>query len=297
MEIAKEQGNTRGVAVSKAQLGTLAFLQGELAEAAERHKEAQVLFQSINEPVMEAVAWHQLGMIYQDAEHWEAAEQAYRKAAQLKHEQGLLGGSNGAGSSWDQLAQVCKATGRMAEAEQWYGKALAARQAADDQPGMATTLNNLAALLANQPARLDEARGLAEEGLAIFETLDPAAAQIWTIYELLARIANQQKESSQAAAYRAKGRQAYLAFPAWRQQVQRYKDLIEPVVQAAADAAVRKKLAQALYELTEVMGANLIAAIRRILSGQRDEAALCGPLDWQEAAVIRAILEGITETR
>ena len=39
--------------------------------------------------------------------------------------------------------------------------------------------------------------------------------------------------------------------------------------------------------------ANLKAAIRHILNGERDEAALSEPLNYIEAAIIRAILEGI----
>ncbi|MCI5165189.1 MAG: hypothetical protein D3903_03650 [Candidatus Electrothrix sp. GM3_4] len=41
--------------------------------------------------------------------------------------------------------------------------------------------------------------------------------------------------------------------------------------------------------------ANLKAATRSILNGERDEAALCQPLHYEEAAVIRAILEGIAK--
>ncbi|MCI5116260.1 MAG: tetratricopeptide repeat protein, partial [Candidatus Electrothrix sp. AX1] len=204
--------DTRAVAVSKGQLGTLAYLQGELAEAAERYQEALALFQRINEPVMEAVAWHQLGMVYQEAKQWEAAEQAYRQAAQLKEEQGLLGGSVSAGNSWQQLAQVCVYTGRKEEAEQWYNKDLAVCRAADDRPGIAGTLSNLANLLANDPARLDEARSLAEEGLAIDLTLDPAAAEIWKTYTILARIADQQGDESRAAEYRSKAEQAFAPY-------------------------------------------------------------------------------------
>lgn len=242
---------------------------------------------------MEAVAWHQLGMVYQQAKQWEAAEQAYRQAARLKEEQGLLGGMNGAGSTWDQLTQVCEATGRLPEAEQWYNKDLAACRAADDRPGMAITLSNLASLLFNQPARLDEARSLAEESLAIKETLDPAAAEIWNTYGLLALITTKQGENSLAAAYRSKSRQAYFAFPGWRQQLYRHEALIAMVVQASREPDVRKELEQALNEAAAGSIANRITAIRRILNGERDEAALYEPLNYMEAAVIRAILEGI----
>ncbi|MCI5193429.1 MAG: tetratricopeptide repeat protein, partial [Candidatus Electrothrix sp. AU1_5] len=212
LELSEELSDKRDIAVSKGQLGTLAYVQGELAEAAEQYQEALALFQRINEPVMEAVAWHQLGLVYQQAEQWEAAEQAYRQAARLKEEQGKLSGNGGAGNTWNQLAQVCKATGRKAEAEQWYNKDLAACRAADDRPGMAITLSNLASLLADDPARLDEARGLAEEALAIDLTLDPAAAEIWKTYRILARIADQQGNESRAAEYRSKAERAFAPY-------------------------------------------------------------------------------------
>lgn len=213
LKIANEQGDQRQIGAIHGQLGMFAYMRDELAEAEKRYQEALYLFQSLNEPVSESIAWHNLGLIYQQAKHWEAAEQAYRQAARLKEEQGLLAGSNGAGESWDQLAQVCYYTGRPAEAEQWYHKALAVFQGAADQPHTAVILNNLADLLANDLARLNEAHRYAEESLAIKETLDPVAAEIWKTYNILADIASQQGESSQAAAYRAKGRQAYFAFP------------------------------------------------------------------------------------
>jgi tetratricopeptide (TPR) repeat protein len=103
-------------------------------------------------------------------------------------------------------------TGRLAEAEQWYSKALAVRRTAKDRLGMARTLSNLADLLKDDQARLDEARGLAEEGLAISETLDPAAAEIWKTYIILARIADQQGDSSRAAAYRSKAERAFAPY-------------------------------------------------------------------------------------
>ncbi|MCI5163889.1 MAG: tetratricopeptide repeat protein, partial [Candidatus Electrothrix sp. AX5] len=293
LDIKGEIDDVRGRAVVMGQLGTLAYMQGELAEAEERYKEALALFQRINEPAHEAIYTHQLGMVYQQEKQWKAAEQAYRQAARLFEN---LGGGDGkikAGASWDQLAQVCESTDRPAEAEQWYGKALAACRAADDRPGIAITLNNLADLVANDPARLDEARDLAEEALAIWETLDPATAQLWKIYTVLADIAKQQGESHQSAAYRAKSRQAYFAFPGWRQQLEENEEIIYAVVEASISPEMQDELEAGLDELTEQGWDDLVAAIESILSGERDEAALCEPLDYEDAAVIRAILEGI----
>ncbi|MCI5159493.1 MAG: tetratricopeptide repeat protein, partial [Candidatus Electrothrix sp. AUS1_2] len=193
----------------------------------------------------------------------------------------------GADASWQQLAQVCNATGRVVEAEQWYRKALAVRRAADDQSGTARTLSNLADLLADDPFRLAEARSLAEESLTIFETLDSIGSRLWITYDLIAYIADQQGENSLAAKYRAKGRQSYFSFPAWRQESWSHEPLIAAVVE---DGDVKA----ALDPYGEAWG-NLKVAIQRILKGEQDEAALSEPLSYTEAAVIRAILEGIEE--
>ncbi|MCI5219162.1 MAG: tetratricopeptide repeat protein [Candidatus Electrothrix sp. LOE2] len=293
LEIAEELGDMRGMAVDKGKIGILACQQGELAEAAELLQEALTLWKSMNEPGMEAMAWHQLGIVYQQAKQWEAAEQAYRQSARLFEN---LGGGDGinAGASWNQLAVLCKATGRLPEAEQWYGKALVAFKEGKDLATAAHTLNNLADLLADDPARLDEARGLAEESLTIKEPLDNAILEIWTTYNILADIADKQGDSSQAAIYRAKGRQAYLAFPGWRQLYQ-HEPLIAAVVQATTDREVREKLEQDMKESAEGAWGKGIGAIRSLLNGERDEATLSEPLDYEEAAVIRAILEGIAE--
>ncbi|CAK8721685.1 Tetratricopeptide repeat-containing protein [Candidatus Electrothrix laxa] len=294
LKIDEELGDTRGMAVNNGQLGTLAWEQGELTEAAERYTKALALFQGLNEPASEAVFWHQLGMVHQDAKHWEEAEQAYRQAALLKEERGLLAGQIGAGASWQQLAQVCAATGRLAEAEQWYNsKALVAFKEGKDWPNVSRTLSNLAGLLAKTPARLEEARDLAEEGLGIDLSLDPAAAKIWKTYELLAQIAAQQGESSQVAAYRTKSRQAYFAFPSWRQRLYQYEKLIIAVVQLIDEPNVRKELESLWDQLAEGGRPNLAFAIRSILNGERDETTLFEPMNYEEAAVIRAILEGI----
>ena len=69
--------------------------------------------------------------------------------------------------------------------------------------------------------------------------------------------------------------------------------MIAAMVQATTDPAMREKLEQDMNQSSGGEWANSIAAHRRILDGERDEAALCEPLGYQEAAVIRAILEGI----
>jgi tetratricopeptide (TPR) repeat protein len=213
LAIKHEIGDTRGIAVTEGQLGTLALQQGQLAEAAQRYQAALGIFRQLNELGTEAVFHHQLGVTYQYAQQWDAAEQAYRESARLDESQGHI---QGAAQAWNQLAQVTASAGKAAEAEGWYHKAIAGSQAARDSVNQARSLNNLAALLLNlnQKHRLAEARQLAEQALAIDETLDPVGAEIWKTYEILARIAEREDKPEEAADWRAKRKKMIESLPA-----------------------------------------------------------------------------------
>jgi Flp pilus assembly protein TadD len=91
------------------QLGTLAMLEGNLAEAETRYQSTLTTFRTLDEPEQEAIVWHQLGMIYRRAKAWEQAEQAYRASAQLEEAQGNLVGAT---RTWNNLAIVCEYSGK-----------------------------------------------------------------------------------------------------------------------------------------------------------------------------------------
>jgi tetratricopeptide (TPR) repeat protein len=94
-----EQKDNRQIAAVKGQLGTLALIQNNLIEAAQLYQEALKIFQQLKEPVMEAIAWHQLGVTFQESRRWESSEQAYRQAAQIREAHGLISGLNGAAAT------------------------------------------------------------------------------------------------------------------------------------------------------------------------------------------------------
>lgn len=58
LAISETLGDFRGQALVLNQVGVLALLEGGLDEAKERHRAALALFQQLQEPAMEAVAWH-----------------------------------------------------------------------------------------------------------------------------------------------------------------------------------------------------------------------------------------------
>jgi len=286
LAIADQQNDHRQVAVVNGQLGTLALLQGDLAEAERRYQTALELFQQFHEPLSEATVWTLLGNVRQKAQQWESAETAYRRAAHLCEAQGQL---QSAAQTWNNLAILTKNMGKWTEAEAWYRKATAGFKVAGDGKNYATGLINLADLLRQHPERLTEARQLAEQALAIKQTLDSAAAEIWTTYSILADIAEKQGDGAAAKAYRRLSRDAKMNFAGTRYELERNRDLILGVIAAVTDAEVRQVLETALDSAPEGWK-NLAQAIRQILAGERDAEVLCEPLDFNEAPIVVAIL-------
>jgi tetratricopeptide (TPR) repeat protein len=239
---------------------------------------------------MEANAWHQLGITFQKSRQWEAAEQAYRQSAQIVEAQDNLAG---AARTWNQLANVSLGAGKLKEAEEWYWKAIKADRATSNAIGISIGLSNLADLLQQFPNRLNEAQQLAEEGLAIDKTLDPAAAEIWKTYELLAQISDQQGDPAKAKEYRRLSRTTRANFAGTEYELRQYAPLIEAIVSAVDDAEVRQQLEPMLENRISNGWQNLIAAIRQILNGQRDEDILCEGLNDINSQIVLAILEQV----
>ena len=290
LAINKEISDLRGEAVTQGQLGTLAMLQNNLPESAQRHQEALQIFRELNEPAMEAIAWHQLGATFQESRQWEAAEQHYRQSAQIKEAQGNLAG---AARTWNQLAIVSKGMGKLTEAEAWYRKGLEFDRQFGTKKDLAIDLSNLANLLQQDPNRLNEAQQLAEESLAIKQTLDPAAATIWTTYNILAEISDKKGDPAKAKEYRRLSRTARANFAGTEYELRQHAPLIDGVVRAVHDAEVRQQLEPILEDMISRGWQNLIAAIRQILNGDRDEDILCEGLDMDDSQIVLAILQQV----
>ena len=292
LRLKRDVGDLRGVGVAEGQLGALALAEGDLAEAVRRYQDALELFQRLREPAMEAVVQNQLGVAFQTARQWEQAERHYRESAVLKERHGDLAG---AARTWSNLAIVCDASGRPEAAETWYLKAIEGGKASGDTAKVSNAINNLADLLQRQPGRLAEARRLAEESLAIKETLDPGAAEIWTTYSILAEIADQQSRPAEAAEYRRLARDAKRRFAGTARELKRHLPLILGTVQAVANPDLAGPLDAALSEMEKHGWTHLVATIRRLLAGERDADTLCGPLDGEDSMIVDAILQALAD--
>ncbi len=285
-------GNERDEALVQANLGTLALKQGKLLEAHKFYQAALENFQKIEAPELEASSWNQLGNVHYEAKAWEAAEFAYRQSAQISESQGNLAGAAG---TWHNLAQLCIGIGKLKDAEAWFRKSIKAGKEVGDMVRVSTRLFRLAFFLYKKTQNLSEACQLAEEALTISKTLDPAVAEIWNIYELLARIAQKQGKSSQAREYSRLAREAKWNFTGTRYELRNYSKLIGMVVATVSDSERRQQLEELLEPYVNKGWVNLVTAIRQILAGERDEDVFLEDLNYEDAVTIRAILQGIAD--
>ncbi|MBC6435812.1 hypothetical protein FM036_42115 [Nostoc sp. HG1] len=111
----------------------------------------------------------------------------------------------------------------------------------------------------------------------------------------MADIADKQGDSTPAKEYRRQARQAKAAFAGTQYELRQHGRLIAGVVGAVDDAEMREKLEGLLENKVKNGWGNLIAAIRRILAGERDENILCEQLDLEDSMIIYAILWGIAD--
>ena len=303
LEPIRELKDLRSQGVILGQLGTLAMAEGKLDEAERRYREALALFQQLGEPAAEAVAWHQLGRAFQEAGQWDEAERHYRESGRISEAQGNIAG---AAQTWNSLALICEQAGKSTAAEAWYGKAIEGFREIGDLISPSKCLSNLADLLQDQPGRLAEARNLAEEALAIKQTLDPGAAEIWKIYNILAEIADkeaavasnadrQAELQTQARDYRRQARDARAAFAGTQHELQPHLPLIRAVVETVGDQEKETELEQVLLQLEQNGWNNLVAAIRRVIGGERAADALFEGLDSQDSTILETILRALDD--
>jgi hypothetical protein len=166
----------------------------------------------------------------------------------------------------------------------------------------ANHLSNLASLLLNEvnagllsKTRLADARGYAEQALAIREKLD-ASSPIWTTLSILANIADLDGRTEAAQNYRRRERETFAAFEGNRYHIDRQHGQLIAAIAAAAkgDMQAGQAVEEVLPELEED-GWKIAAATHRIWVGERDWDLLVEDLDRQDALLILRVLETIAQ--
>ena len=309
LRLQTEAGDPRGQVVALGQLGALALILDDLDEARRRYEMVLELVPALDEPLLSAISHHQLGVVYQEAGEWAAAERHYREAARIKEALGDIGGPSGAASTWGQLGLVNDHAGNAAAAETWYLKSIEGYRSAGRPASAHASLGNLADLLTGQPGRLAEARQCAEEARRLKQDMDPAVAKMWAIYSILATIANKEAALSQdgdneraariaeAREYQRLARAAKWSFAGTHHELQPFAGLIAAAVEAIRQPGSVPGFEQFVDELAQQDSPRLAAALRQLLRGERDADVVCADLSLTSAMIVMAILAGLADPR
>lgn len=87
-----QHNDWRAVATGKFQLGTVRLNQRRYSDALKTYAEARETFEALGEPESIATAWHQIGMVHEEAGNLEEAETAYLRSLSMKMQAGNKAG-------------------------------------------------------------------------------------------------------------------------------------------------------------------------------------------------------------
>jgi tetratricopeptide (TPR) repeat protein len=290
--------DVRWMAVGKGQLATVRLLQGRYAEAIALHETARTLFEQQHEPAMVATAWHQIGMVHQEAGQFDAAEAAYRQSLEISTQ---INNRAEQGSSLTQLGNLYKdAWNRLEEAVTFYRQAADLCVALGDLRYEGGVRNNIADTL-RQLKRYDEARGEIERAIECYQPFG-IAVEIWKSFNILHDI---ETATGHPAAAQAAWQQARAAYLAYRQQGGyaqfRGGKLVDQVLGLMAQQQV-EQVQPMVDELTQLANdpdmsdslKRLIAAVVSILNGSRDVTLADDfALDYDDAAEVLFLIQRV----
>jgi len=239
----------------------------------------------------EAVAWHQLGRVAEEARDWDEAERCYKQALTIRE---FIQELPELAKTCNQLGMVAKSAGRPQEAEQWLRRAIELKEKHSTPSDFASSLNNLAFLYLSQN-RLDEAEDYARRALAIKETLD-LSSKPWKTYGILAQLAEKREHMDEVREWRRKEQESFAAFAGSDTQIKQFEPLIASIVQAANGDEKTKAYLEGEYPKMQAGGGvwiQVAQAIQRILAGERDVNILTDGIDREEALIIRRVLQAL----
>jgi tetratricopeptide (TPR) repeat protein len=290
----EQEGDLRGVAVGKCQLGTVRLRQQRYAEALEAYQEARDTFSRLNEPGSVAIAWHQIGRVHQEVGQPEAAEEAYNQSLAIVVRLGNQAGQAGTllqlGNLYDDVLH------RPEEAVAFYRRAAEINEEIGDSANEGEVQNNLADTL-SKLQRLEEARLAIRRAITCNAPYGHAALP-WNSWSILANI--ETAAGNSAAATEAQ-HQALDTFLAYRRDGGENQDISGRLALAVRQALASGDLAEAAFSLqqlaAEPQAANQLAfltALQAITAGSRDRSLAEDPaLDYDEAAEVLLLIEAL----
>ncbi|HRQ23300.1 MAG TPA: tetratricopeptide repeat protein [Anaerolineales bacterium] len=197
-----------------------------------------------------------------------------------------------AAQTCNQLAIVAVSAERPQEAERWYLRAIELKEKHSTPSDLASSLNNLANLYLSQN-RLDEAEEYARRALAIMETLD-LSSEPWKTYNILAQLAEKRGRMDEVREWRRKEQESFAAFAGSDNKIKQWLPIIAAVVAACQGNEEAKNQLEPFLEQQGQTDdwRNLIAVIRRIMNGERDNNLFEG-LDGTDALIVTRILQAL----
>jgi SagB-type dehydrogenase family enzyme len=170
----------------RSELGDALRASGQYADARKAYEAALKIAEELNDLRAQGVDLAQLGALAFTEGRLDDAlrcQHAAHRLFQQLHEPEMEA------AAWHQLGRVYQVQRQWDEAERHYREAGRISAQRGNLAAAAETWNRLADLLRNQPGRLADARQLAETALAVAQSLDPAMAEVWKGYGILADIA------------------------------------------------------------------------------------------------------------
>jgi tetratricopeptide (TPR) repeat protein len=294
---AEQQGNERGLAVGKGNLGAVRLRQRRYRDALEAYEEAREHFTKLGEPGSVAVAWYQMGRIYRAAEQPEAAEDAYRKSLEIEVR---LGNVKGQAGTLNVLGALSSDLDRLEEAASLFRNAADKYVAIGDTQGEGRCRNNLGATL-RRLGRWDEARQAIRRAIECDEQFGHTA-EPWTTWAILADIETEAGNSSGAAQARANAVTCYLAYRRDGGENHNADGRLSLAVTEKLLAGDATGAASYLDELSahpELPNSlrPFVAALRAIAAGSRDRSLAEAPdLHYTSAAELLVLID-VLESR
>ncbi len=140
LELLEKEGRRQEMAVSYHQLGNIAFLERDFAEAKRCYWEVLKLKQEFNDRYGQASTYHQLGMVAQEERDFAEAKRCYWEALKLKQE---FNDRYGQADTYHQLGMVAEEERDFDEAKRCYREVLKLKQEFNDRYGQASTYHQL----------------------------------------------------------------------------------------------------------------------------------------------------------
>ncbi|KJV05396.1 tetratricopeptide repeat protein [Methylocucumis oryzae] len=293
IRLGEQQGDERGVAVGKFQLGTVYLYQRLYPQALAAYEQARDQFAQLQELSMVATAWHQIGIAYQEAGQPEAAEAAYQESYRLEVQ---LHDTTGQADTLGQLGNLYDAAlNRPEQAAQFYRQAANICQQLDDKAGEGRQMNNLAETL-RKLRHYEQARAAIQRAITC-KTEFSHATTPWTAWAILANI--ETDCGNEAAASNAK-QQAIAAYLAYRRDGGENHDTEGRIAHAVRQTLSADGTTAAIVLLQDYLANSdlpnhartYLNALIAVLSGNPDpNLAAANDLDYGMAAEILLLIE------